>query len=141
VGTLADWRPLRDTRFRVGTHARSTPGWGVNWAEAFLRTDWMMGHNVVATLLPAMGRRFESALRSTAYWRPRVNGRLAVSGYATNRLRIELASTAQWLPLQQGLEGGVQLSFQLSPQRGLRDFSPLSMPFSSALDSRVERHD
>lgn len=141
VGTLADWRPLRDTRFRLGTHARSTPGWGVNWAEAFLRTDWMMGHNVVATLIPAMGRRFESALRSTAYWRPRVNGRLAVSGYATSRLRIELASTAQWLPLQQGLEGGVQLSFQLSPQRGLRDFSPLSMPFSSALDSRVEHHD
>jgi hypothetical protein len=138
LGTLADWRPLRDARFRFGTHARSTADWGLNWAEGYLRTDWMMGHHVVATLLPAMGRRFEGSSRQTAYWRPRLNGRLTVSGYATSRLRVELAGTAQWLPLQQGLEGGVQLSFQLSPQRGLRDFSPLSMPFSSALDSRVE---
>jgi hypothetical protein len=138
AGALADWRPLRDARFRLASHLRTAPDWGLNWAEAYFRSDWMMGHHVVATILPAIGYRFQGPARQTAYWRPRVNGRLAISAYATPKLRIELASTAQWLPLQQGLEGGLSLSLQRSPQRGLRDFSPLAMPFGSALDSRVE---
>ena len=138
AGTLADWRPLRDARFRLASHVHTAPDWGLNWAEGYFRADWMMGHHLVATVLPALGYRFQGPARETPYWRPRINGRLAVSAYATTRLRVELASSAQWLPLQQGLEGSLRLGFQLSPQRGLRDFSPLSMPFTSALDSRVE---
>jgi hypothetical protein len=138
AGAMGDWRPLRDARIRFASHVRSHPNFGLNWAEAFLRTDFMIGHNTVLTLLPAIGHRFEGTFRKEAYWRPRVKGRISVSGYASRSLRVELIGDIQWLPLQSGLEGGAQLRFQASPSRGLRDFSPLSMPFTAALDSRVE---
>jgi len=138
AGTMGDWRPLRDARLRLAAHVRTTPNLGLNWTEGFLRADFLLGHNTIATVLPALGYRFASPLRSEPYWRPRLEGRLALSAYASPRLRVELSSAMQWLPLQDGLEGGISLSFQASPRRGLRDFSPLSTPFTSALDSRVE---
>ena len=138
TGLLADWRPFRDGRLRMAAHLKSTPDFRLNWSEGFLRTDWMIGHASSAAVIAGLGYRFQTSFRNEAYWRPRVQGRFQTGIYAHPKVRVSLTSTVQWLPLQDGLEGGLSLHFQASPRRGLRDFSPLSFPFNAALDSRVE---
>ncbi|MEC7242503.1 MAG: hypothetical protein VXW32_14805 [Myxococcota bacterium] len=138
AGLLADWRPYRDGRLRFAAHLRSSPDIRINWAESFARADWMMGQSSSVTLLGGIGHRFETAYRSQAYWRPRFLARVHSGLYLSHKLRVSITSDLQWLPLQQGLEGGLALHFQASPRRGVRDFSPLAFPFNAALDSRVE---
>jgi len=138
-GLMADWRWARDARIRIAAHLKTTPDFELNWAESSLRGDFLLGHNAMLTVTPALGHRFATSLRNTPYWRPRLATRFAYAAYASPKFRLELVSDAQWLPLQNTLEGGVSLQIQASPQRGLRDISPLDQPFNSAFDSRVEQ--
>ena len=98
----------------------------------------MLGHHSTFSLIPALGYRFSTRLRSEPYWRPRLDGRLHVGLYATPQIRVALEGRGQWLMADGAVEGGLLLHFQGSKRRGLRDFSPLAFPFEAALDSRVE---
>ena len=138
-GVMADWRWARNARMRIATHLKTTPDLELNWAEGFWRGDLLVGHNMLLTVIPAIGHRFSTQLREESYWRPRLTARLTYAGYATPKFRFKLASQLQWLPLQDSVEGGLTLEMQASPQRGLRDVSPLDQPFNSAFDSRVEQ--
>ena len=113
AGFMGDWRPYRNARLRLAAHARSAPEFQLNWAEAFTRADWMLGHNTALTVLSGFGHRFETSYRSASYWRPRLLGRLHTGLYLSPKLRVSLTGDVQWLPLQDGLEGSAALHFRL----------------------------
>ena len=136
---LLDWRGIRDNRLRLGTTAKSTPNMSPNWVESHIRLDSILFGQTTLSLVPAIGYRFQSDWRSEEYLRPRLAGALGSTFWlGGKRSRAHISAVAQWLPLLDVVEGRVELEFNWSDRRGLRDIPPTAGPFRSALDIEVE---
>jgi hypothetical protein len=134
LGAHADWRPLRDGRLRFTVEGQSTALLQPNWVEGSLRLDCLLAPGMRLTLAPGLGYRFVEPARVQAYWRPRATGQLMQSVWVGSRTRVSLGAGGQYLPTIGAVDLYGQVEVQRSPHRGLRDHSPLDLPFRSALD-------
>jgi hypothetical protein len=134
LGTHADWRPLRDGRLRFTVEGQSTARLRPNWVEGSLRMDCLLAPGTRLTLAPGIGYRFVEPARSQAYWRPRATGQIMQSVWLGSRTRVSLGAGGQYLPTVGAVDLYAQAEIQRSPHRGLRDHSPLDLPFRGALD-------
>ncbi len=139
LGNWLDWRPLRDGRLRLGLQGLSTPNLLPNWAEASARIDAAPWPGLWFALTPALGYRFREPARAVPYWRPRLSGQISQSGYIGRQIRVTLGVEAQWLPTIGTLDSLIHIELQQSPARGLRDQSPIGMPFHGAFDLPEDR--
>jgi hypothetical protein len=136
---LLDWRGLRESRVRLGASAESTPNLSPNWVESHIRFDSVLFGKTTISLVPAVGYRFQSDWRTQAYLRPRLAGAIGSTHWVgAKRTRVHLSAVAQWLPLLDVVEGRLELEFNWSDRRGLRDLPPTAGAFSGALDIEVE---
>ena len=126
-------------RLRLGLQGLSTPNLRPNWAEASARVDAAPWPGLWLALTPAIGYRFAEPARAVPYWRPRLSGQVSQSGYIGRQLRVTIGVEAQWLPTIGTLDSLFHVQFQQSPSCGLRDQSPLGMPFHSAFDLPEDR--
>jgi hypothetical protein len=138
LGSMLDWRPLRDARLRPGLSLWTTPEIRLDWAEALLRLDLLPLPRTQLSLTPAVGYRFQEPARIEAYWRPRLAGHITHTAFVARYFRIQVGAFGQWLPLQDMAEGRLVFQVETSPSRGLRDHSPLDIPFQSTLDLPLE---
>ncbi len=134
LGAHADWRPLRDGRLRFTLEGRSTALVRPNWIEGSLRLDCLLAPGTRLTFSPGMGYRFVEPARVEAYWRPRATGQIMQSVWLGSRTRISLGAGGQYLPTIGAVDIYAQAEVQRGPHRGLRDHSPLDLPFRTALD-------
>ena len=134
LGAHADWRPLRDGRLRFTVEGQSTALARPNWVEGSLRLDCLLAPGTRLTFAPGLGYRFVEPARVQAYWRPRATGQLMQSVWIGSRTRVSLGAGGQYLPTIGAVDLYAQAEIQRSPHRGLRDHSPLDLPFRGALD-------
>ena len=138
LGLHGDWRPMRDLRVRLYTELDSNPNLSPDGVHFGLRTDTLVWGMTWLKLGPELTLRFADENRQQGYLRPSLRAGLAHSWYHGRDRRWEVGGTANWYPLEGGIEGGIGVKLLYSNGRGLRDQSPFDQVFGTALDLPLE---
>jgi hypothetical protein len=129
-------RPWRDVWLKAGGKATTNPNLvSVDRAGPYLSARWLLGTTTVLGAKGTLQWRFADDLRDTTYLRPSIDLLADHMRWITANDRVGVVGRLTWLPAVDAVEGAIELRWELTGGRGLRDLPPNEEMFRTLRES------